>query len=75
MARAMSAPLCSLAVVSMSSLPLLSEREAELVAVLVCPSSVASTSSLLSEGDLVLTSTSTSPLSEGELVAACYRQQ
>ena len=61
-------PLYSPAVVSMSSLPLLSEGEAGLVAVLLCQLSVVSTSSLLSEGELLLMSTSTSPLSEREPV-------
>ena len=45
MARVMSVLLCSPVAVSMLPLALLSEGEAELVAVLVCPSSVVSTSS------------------------------
>ena len=62
--------LRSPAVVSMSSLPLLLEGEAELVvvAVLVCLSSVVSTLSLLSKGELVLMSTLTSLLLDGESV-------
>ena len=68
MARVISVPLYSPALVSTSSLPLLSEGEAEVVAVLVCQSLVVSTSSLLSEGEPVLISSSTSSLSEGELV-------
>ena len=68
MARVISVPLYSPALVSTSSLLLLSEGEAEVVAVLVCQSLVVSTSSLLSEGEPVLISSSTSSLSEGELV-------